>query len=533
MTQLIIGDIQRDADLQPRAMMNAVTIAEYAEEMENGTAFPPVVVFSDGTSYWLADGFHRVAAAEELGWRTIEAEVRQGDKRDAILFSVQANSTHGLRRSDADKRKAVLTLLQDPEWAVWSDREIAQRTATTHPFVGRMRRETGNVSSERQYVTGAGTVATMQTGGISEANRDRARDELAEAFPRLDSAALVKLRHLVLDELQRPTWEASAAGAGLETLEAALVWEVSHRQRPWATRYIDDLITQRKAAKRADVIWALEAHIERYLDARHGTRGASDANLAARVQDVESLIRDPLLMGLKSHLPPHYKDADIKVALQNILERMPAITPEPAASKPDWSPSLTPSPRSEPVPEPEVPEEPLPERQPSAWAPPLAPKAEPAPAGPKPTITPPTRAQLEPDILITVKVVGFGEPLGSRRVIVTSGLDGKGPSGFWRGILSELYDLIARGLEREVGHGVRDVLASGNGHDEPIPLEQPARPFGVGDVVRWGSHTSEYGKVEGFSTSGQLAYVIDYHGERKSFALSALQRVETETIEEA
>jgi hypothetical protein len=32
-----------------------------------GRNSPPVVVFYDGTSYWLADGFHRVKAAEQAG----------------------------------------------------------------------------------------------------------------------------------------------------------------------------------------------------------------------------------------------------------------------------------------------------------------------------------------------------------------------------------------------------------------------------------------------------------------------------------
>lgn len=32
-------------------------------------------------------------------------EVLRGTKRDAILYSVGANSTHGLRRTNADKRR--------------------------------------------------------------------------------------------------------------------------------------------------------------------------------------------------------------------------------------------------------------------------------------------------------------------------------------------------------------------------------------------------------------------------------------------
>ncbi len=52
-----------------------------------------------------------------------------------------ANADHGLRRTYADKRRAVEMLLQDEEWRTWSDRAIADQTKTTHPFVGKIRAE--------------------------------------------------------------------------------------------------------------------------------------------------------------------------------------------------------------------------------------------------------------------------------------------------------------------------------------------------------------------------------------------------------
>ena len=46
-----------------------------------------------------------------------------------------------LRRSNADKRRAVETLLADEEWRGWSDREIAKRAGVDPKFVGNLRRE--------------------------------------------------------------------------------------------------------------------------------------------------------------------------------------------------------------------------------------------------------------------------------------------------------------------------------------------------------------------------------------------------------
>jgi hypothetical protein len=75
--------------------------------------FSPVLVFCDGSDYWLADGFHRLAGRQSLELPAIAVDIRQGARRDAILYSVGANAYHGLRRTNADKRRAVLMLLQD------------------------------------------------------------------------------------------------------------------------------------------------------------------------------------------------------------------------------------------------------------------------------------------------------------------------------------------------------------------------------------------------------------------------------------
>jgi hypothetical protein len=66
--------------------------------------------------------------------------VRAGTQRDALLFGIGANRTHGLPRSNADKRYAVTLLLADPEWSQWSDREISRRIQVGHVLVNRMRR---------------------------------------------------------------------------------------------------------------------------------------------------------------------------------------------------------------------------------------------------------------------------------------------------------------------------------------------------------------------------------------------------------
>lgn len=162
------ASIRRDGGTQPRAALNDQAIAEYAEALDRGEPFPAATVFYDGSDYWLADGFHRDGAHARLGWEEMACDVRAGTRRDAVLFACGANEAHGLRRSNEDKRRAVLILLGDAEWMKWSDSEIARRARVSHTFVAKLRPVTCNVSSERTFRTKHGVVATMDTAAIGQ-----------------------------------------------------------------------------------------------------------------------------------------------------------------------------------------------------------------------------------------------------------------------------------------------------------------------------------------------------------------------------
>ena len=188
MTVIPISAIRLDGGTQPRATLHADEIEAYAAAMVDGAVFPPVTVFFDGTDYWLGDGYHRVNAVLAVEDDEIEADVRQGTRRDAVLFSVGANAAHGLRRTNEDKRRAVLTLLNDPEWSKWSDREVARRCQVNHEMVGKLRSPLsgGNrqieesVSPTTRTVQRNGTTYEQQVDGI---NRDRRTVEAPTPVP--------------------------------------------------------------------------------------------------------------------------------------------------------------------------------------------------------------------------------------------------------------------------------------------------------------------------------------------------------------
>jgi hypothetical protein len=124
---LSLDRILTDAGTQMRIENSESTIADYVEALQQGCIFPPIVVFTDGITFWLADGFHRYEAHKRCGHETIFCEIREGTLDDAKKFACEANTKHGLPRTNEGKRKAIREYLQLPGIATMSDLEIARR----------------------------------------------------------------------------------------------------------------------------------------------------------------------------------------------------------------------------------------------------------------------------------------------------------------------------------------------------------------------------------------------------------------------
>lgn len=150
---LPLDQIQRHETTQPREHVSAQVIEEYSDEMaaradgvvinKTGQAWPALVVYEDTSGegepvHWLADGYHRLAAAERAGLAQIQVELHEGTLKDAVLYSVGANQTHGLRRTSADKQRAVRRALA-VAGSEQSDNWIAERCGVSAPTVAKVR----------------------------------------------------------------------------------------------------------------------------------------------------------------------------------------------------------------------------------------------------------------------------------------------------------------------------------------------------------------------------------------------------------
>lgn len=204
-----IKAIRIDGGTQSREKIEQSVVDEYAELIKEGVVFPPISVVHDGNEYYLADGFHRLLATQKAGMASIQCDVLTGTLRDAVLYSLSANSSHGLRRTLEDRRKAVMTMLEDFEWSEWSDREIARQCHVSHPFVAKMR---AGMKPEAKPVTGNVTTPKAEKKAEPKVEEQAMEDhdpqkevidELVQQNEKLEQRLAIELMEATPEEKQK------------------------------------------------------------------------------------------------------------------------------------------------------------------------------------------------------------------------------------------------------------------------------------------------------------------------------------------
>jgi len=128
-----LSAIRPHKDTQARVAIDVGVVAEYAEAMSRGDEFPPLDLFPHGEEYLIGDGWHRFLAYQRNGDVTVPAVVHSGGRREAIRFACGANTKGVLKRTNADKRRAVKIALK--EFSDMSDRAIAEMCGVHHDMV--------------------------------------------------------------------------------------------------------------------------------------------------------------------------------------------------------------------------------------------------------------------------------------------------------------------------------------------------------------------------------------------------------------
>lgn len=109
-----LAEIKMDPAIHIRERLYEDTIQSYMDAFDK---LPPIVLFRTKEGLLLADGFHRVAAADRLGIATIDAEIKEGTREEALEYASYANAKHGRPLTTEERRAAIGRLrLLHPDW---------------------------------------------------------------------------------------------------------------------------------------------------------------------------------------------------------------------------------------------------------------------------------------------------------------------------------------------------------------------------------------------------------------------------------
>lgn len=140
-----ISDLVRDKRLVVRDIHEPV-VDRYVETMRGdwGTAdhwpYPPITVYRFDGVMLVADGWHRIRAAEQLGSKSVPCDIRDGTIEDAMLAAASANGKHG-HPLTRDERKIAVRMALIANQGRTADRAIAKMVGCSPTTVGIIRTE--------------------------------------------------------------------------------------------------------------------------------------------------------------------------------------------------------------------------------------------------------------------------------------------------------------------------------------------------------------------------------------------------------
>lgn len=243
MKRLNLGVIRLDGETQARVALDSQQVAEYAEAMRDGDKFPPIVVFNDGSDYWLADGFHRYHATKQLGNASIEAEVKTGTREEAQIYSFGANAKRGLSTNHEDNRNIIARMLEHSISSTWTLGEIARHVGVSSMTVSRVKaslQPKAAEDSKKTYQRKDGKSVTIDTAKTKtkQAEKPRQEEEPAAQEPEVDE------RDHRIAELTDTVTELNAENQRLKDVISTAQWDASDIEKIDVQDTLNDLRDQ-------------------------------------------------------------------------------------------------------------------------------------------------------------------------------------------------------------------------------------------------------------------------------------------------
>jgi ParB-like chromosome segregation protein Spo0J len=91
--RLSIQQLLSNSLVDTRRHLDLDRVQRYTQLLEE---LPPITVFRlEDQTLLLVDGYHRVAAAQEAGRATVDAEIREGTRAEAVRFAAEVAVREG------------------------------------------------------------------------------------------------------------------------------------------------------------------------------------------------------------------------------------------------------------------------------------------------------------------------------------------------------------------------------------------------------------------------------------------------------
>lgn len=136
-----ISDLVLDERCQARERIDSDAVGEYSASYAAGVELPPPAVYSVSGKLYVVDGYHRVPAAIKAGLEFLRVViVGEGTIDDAEWFATGVNKDHGVRRSNADKRRALRMALETEIGVEQSTQTLAKHVGVSVELATEVRR---------------------------------------------------------------------------------------------------------------------------------------------------------------------------------------------------------------------------------------------------------------------------------------------------------------------------------------------------------------------------------------------------------
>jgi hypothetical protein len=187
-SEVEIRYLKTNIDLQPR--VSGLDVAHVAHLQEVIDDLPPLKAVRRGADLYLIDGWHRLAALQNLGREIALIEVISDPPHgDLRRLAFDLNATHGRPLSLADRRAEAARLLHFD--STTSDREIGRHCGLSQPTVAKIRGELEGSAQIEQSTERVGRGGyRYEVGSAKDVDEAELRSKNFERFARYVAEAV-------------------------------------------------------------------------------------------------------------------------------------------------------------------------------------------------------------------------------------------------------------------------------------------------------------------------------------------------------